>query len=447
MKKIITYGTFDLLHYGHINLLQRAKALGDYLIVGVTSEDYDIFRGKFNVREPLMKRIENIINTGYADEVIIEEYEGQKIDDIQRLKVDTFVIGSDWVEQFDYLREFCNVEYLDRTKGISSTYLRSSKIEFTKFGIVGTGRIATRFVEECRYVSGINIASVFNIRKESAISFSDKMEVPFPCDNFDEFLENIDVIYIASPHGTHYNYTLKALQRGKHVLCEKPMTLTKNQIVELYDLARTKNIVLMEALKTAYCPGFKRLVSIAKSGKIGEIVAVDATFTKLVSKHSRERNPEMDGGSLFELGSYPLLAIFKILGTDYSDVGWISKFDSQIDLFTNVNVDYPQAIGSAFIGLGVKKEGDMVISGTRGYIYVPAPWWKTEYFEIRYENPQEVEKFFYKFLGDGLRYEIVEFLEAISGNNIEVQEMSSISIKIAEVMDKFKQANKKSYSP
>lgn len=95
MIKVITYGTFDLLHYGHINLLKRARKLGDYLIVGVTSENYDKYRGKLNVSQSLAERIRNVMDTGLADEIVVEEYEGQKIDDITRLKVDIFVVGSD----------------------------------------------------------------------------------------------------------------------------------------------------------------------------------------------------------------------------------------------------------------------------------------------------------------------------------------------------------------
>ena len=116
MKKVITYGTFDLLHHGHINLLKRAKELGDYLIVGVTGEAYDKRRGKLNVQRSTIERIEDVRSTGLADEIIIEEYEGQKIDDIQKYGIDIFAIGSDWKEKFDYLNEFCQVVYLERTK-------------------------------------------------------------------------------------------------------------------------------------------------------------------------------------------------------------------------------------------------------------------------------------------------------------------------------------------
>ena len=107
MIKVITYGTYDLLHYGHIRLLERAKALGDYLIVGVTADDFDITRGKINVQQTLIERIEAVRSTGLADEIVVEEYEGQKIDDIQRLHIDIFTVGSDWIGKFDYLNEFC----------------------------------------------------------------------------------------------------------------------------------------------------------------------------------------------------------------------------------------------------------------------------------------------------------------------------------------------------
>lgn len=136
MKKVITYGTFDMLHYGHIRLLERAKALGDYLIVGVTSDNFDKCRGKINLQQSLMERIEAVKKTGIPNEVIVEEYQGQKIDDIRNYGVDIFAIGSDWVGYFDYLNEYCKVVYLERTEGISSTMLRNKK-RALRSGLVG----------------------------------------------------------------------------------------------------------------------------------------------------------------------------------------------------------------------------------------------------------------------------------------------------------------------
>ncbi|MCM1184775.1 MAG: adenylyltransferase/cytidyltransferase family protein, partial [Roseburia sp.] len=148
MIKVITYGTFDLFHEGHYRLLQRAKALGDYLIVGVTTEAYDMERGKLNVVDSLPVRIENVKKTGFADEVIVEETPGQKVNDVQKYHVDIFTVGSDWVGTFDYMKDYCRVVYLDRTKNISSTMLREQNRQIRKIGIIGSGRIANRFVPE-----------------------------------------------------------------------------------------------------------------------------------------------------------------------------------------------------------------------------------------------------------------------------------------------------------
>ena len=136
MTKVITYGTYDLFHYGHQRLLERAKEQGDYLIVGVTADGFDRARGKINVQQSLLDRIESVRATGLADEIIVEEYEGQKIDDIKRLDVDIFTVGSDWKGHFDYLNEFCKVVYLDRTEGVSSTDIRSEKREI-RIGLIG----------------------------------------------------------------------------------------------------------------------------------------------------------------------------------------------------------------------------------------------------------------------------------------------------------------------
>ena len=329
--KVITYGTFDLLHQGHINLLRNAKALGDYLIVGVTSENYDRYRGKLNVRQTVLERIENVRSTGLADEIVVEEYEGQKIDDIIRLGVDIFAIGSDWVGQFDYLKEYCRVVYLERTKGISSTKLRDLLHPMIHFGVVGCGRIADRFVAEMKFVSGADIESVFNIHEDSARKFCEQHELANYSSNYEKFLEKVNAVYIASPHGTHVEYARRALLAGKHVLCEKPLALKWKEAEELFALAQRKGLILIEAIKTAYCPGFQRLVSCAKSGKIGRIISVDATFTKLVPAYMREMQNDGIGGSVTELATYPLLAIFKLL------VNFVINFSyyKYVFLFTN----------------------------------------------------------------------------------------------------------------
>ena len=296
MKKVITYGSFDLFHEGHYRLLQRAKALGDYLIVGVTTEQYDESRGKLNVVDSLMERIEHVKQTGFADQIIIEDHVGQKIEDIQKYNVDIFTVGSDWAGKFEYIRDYCEVVYLERTKGISSTMLRGQNFGIVRLGIIGSGRIAKRFVPEVKYVSGVNTEVVYNPNIESAKRLAEINELDRYTDDRNVLYENVDAVYIASPHNTHYEYIKDALEHGKHVLCEKPMVLKKDEAVELFELAEKNGLVLMEALKTAYAPGFIKLVSNAQSGAIGKICDVEACFTKLVPhSDAREFRKEENG--------------------------------------------------------------------------------------------------------------------------------------------------------
>lgn len=125
MKRILTYGTFDLLHYGHIRLLQRAKALGDYLIVAVSTDEFNALKGKksYHNYETRKKMLEAI---RYVDLVIPEDNWEQKIDDVKTYHVDVVVMGSDWAgsDRFEYLNDYCEVVYLDRTEGISTTKIK-----------------------------------------------------------------------------------------------------------------------------------------------------------------------------------------------------------------------------------------------------------------------------------------------------------------------------------
>ena len=447
MKKVITYGTFDLFHEGHYRLLKRAKELGDYLIVGVTSEEFDRSRGKLNVVDSLVKRIENVKKSGFADEIIVEEVQGQKFRDIKKYDIDIFTVGSDWTGKFDYLKEFCEVVYLERTKDISSTKIRNSSHPVLRMGIIGTGRIASRFIPESHLVSGISVTSVYNPRKESADKFAEKFDLDSHSgEDLDNFLSGVDCVYIATPHQFHYDYAMKAMKAGKHVLCEKPITLTRKETEELYDYAEENGIVIMEGIKTAFCPGFNKLVSIACSGKIGNVRNIEACFTKLENPRSRELTDAEYGGSFTELASYTLLPIIKLFGVNYSEVRFDSiKDENGIDLFTKAYLRYPNGMATATCGLGVKSEGQLIISGTNGYILAESPWWKTSYFEVRYEDPNNIEKYSETFLKYGLRYELSDFVSVINGNKKNDFKLAKKeSVAIAGIIEKFLEYRKKS---
>lgn len=439
MKKVITYGTFDLFHQGHYNLLKRAKELGDYLIVGVTTEHFDEARGKVNVIDSIMDRIENVKKTGFADMIIVEDHEGQKIEDIQKYGVDIFTLGSDWVGTYDYLKSFCQVVYLDRTPSISSTILRKDRFKIVRTGIVGTGRIVPRFMSETKFVSGISVECAYNPVANNVEAFAKKHDITVFTNSYEEFLSNVDAVYIASPNETHYEYAKKALEAGKHVLSEKPLAFTKAESQELYGIAQENNVVLMEAIKAAYCPGFQQLINAAKSGKIGDIIDVEANFTRLASLGSRERTDARYGGAFLEFGPSTLLPVIKLMGGDYKELHIDTLTDDNgVDIYTKVNIKYDNGFATMRTGVGVKTEGQLVVSGTKGYIIAPSPWWLMKQFDIRYEDSSKVEHYEPTFQGDGLRYEIGEFVSKINGIGANDYKLTAQeSIAMAGIVEKF----------
>lgn len=442
MIKVITYGTYDLLHYGHIRLLERAKSLGDYLIVGVTADDFDKTRGKINVKQSLMERIEAVRATGLADKIIIEEYEGQKIDDILRYDVDIFTVGSDWEGQFDYLKKYCKVIYLSRTEGISSSELRSTERK-AKLGLVGSSPILNKIATEASFVNGMIIKSIYTSDDSTLSDYLKQLK--FCGDKYSEFLDLCDAIYILSHPSKHYEQIQEALNQGKHVICESPIALKAEQSKTLFALAKKNKCVLFDAIKTAYSTAYNRLLLLVKSGKIGKIMSVDATCTSLREK--LEKNKIYDDNvwnSICAWGPTALLPIFQLLGTGYKSKKIITNLvnkEKMMDAFTKIDFIYDSAVASIKVGKGVKSEGNLIISGTEGYIYVPAPWWKTDYFEMRYENQTNNRRYFYQLEGEGIRYELVAFSKAIENKRAFSYIDEKISITISSLIEDFYNKN------
>lgn len=313
-----------------------------------------------------------------------------------------------------------------------------------RIGIIGTGRIAARFADTA--LTGIEstyISCVYNPREESALRFIQQHNIQACTADWDEFVDNIDAAYVASPHETHYEYSRKLLLSGKHVLCEKPATLKKEQVRELIDIAQNNQLVYMEALKTAYCPGYKALIQIAESGRIGRIVEVEAAFSRLTPLNTREYKDDDCNGSFLEFGSYTLLPVLTLLGCEYDDITFRTvRAQNGVDAYTKAFIEYKdEYIDKTAIvktGLGAKTEGQLVVTGTNGYILAKSPWWLTKEFEVRYENPGKIERYRFGYEGTGLCYEVREFVHRIKNNdkkNVDISD--NISIAMAGVMERF----------
>lgn len=307
-----------------------------------------------------------------------------------------------------------------------STYLR--------IGVIGTGSIAKRFAQEMAYVDKVYLAAAYNPDEDELKKYCDEFGIANESQTLEDMFRVVDAIYIASPYYTHYEYALKALEADRHVLCETPLTLSHKEAMELYSIAEKRGLILIPALKTAYSQSFVNVINEALSGAIGEIVDVSATVTTLLPQSV---TVGFNNERLQDNAYYGLLAVFKLLGTEYKRVSTFTRTDDAKDLYIDATLEYEDAVAHVRAGTGVKSESSLVISGSKGYIYVPAPWWKPDYFEIRYENPYDNKKLYFPFESSGLRYEIKAFLDSIGMKDIKPAITKQEILRIIQLVNKY----------
>lgn len=254
---------------------------------------------------------------------------------------------------------------------------------------------------------------------------------------YKKLLKNVDSVYINIDVEKHYDIIYNALKSNKHVLCESPICDDLNKTKELLEMAKNNNLILMEAIRTAYSTAYSRLLLLIKAGKIGKVLSIDVTCTDM----SNSKNSDYKLKSFETWGPNALLPIFQILGTQYKDYKIISHFrdeEKKQDDFTKIDFIYKNATASLKVAEGAKSEGELIITGTDGYIFVPAPWWKTDYFEIRYENIKNNKRFFYQLDGEGIRYELVSFAKSVQQKKKTDDIEENISLAISKMMMNFK---------
>ena len=301
-----------------------------------------------------------------------------------------------------------------------------------RIGIIGTGRIATRFMSECDEVDNVRVVAIYSHHIESVRFFVEQNKYSddlLQTEDLEELFSTVDAVYIATPHEYHFAYAKQALEAGKHVLCEKPLALKGEEALELFELARDRRLICMEAIKTAYCPGFAEVLRLIEEGAIGKPYDIEATFTKIGGASGREMWGDY-AGSFLELGSYVLLPVAKIHGID-SKQSYVWSVDSVTgcDSYSKVTITYEDASATVKTGLGVKSEGELIVAGDSGYIRVPSPWWLTKRIEVHHENPNKVEIYESEFVGAGLRYEIREFINKIDCVSIGETGVLAVGVK------------------
>ena len=254
-------------------------------------------------------------------------------------------------------------------------------------------------------------------------------------------LDNVDAVYIATHPDNHFKDVKKALLARKHVICESPIALKLTELEELMDISQKNNLVLADAIKTAYSTAYLRMLVVAKSGRIGNIVSVDAVCTSLQDGAGEDgADLSKKQNSICAWGPTAMLPIFQLLGTNYKSKTITTKIiDKELnyDGFTKIDFIFDNSVASAKFAKAAKAEGELVITGTKGYIYVPAPWWKTDYFEVRFENARDNKRYFYQLDGEGIRYEIVAFAKAVENGIRNVSIGDAITRAVTGIIESF----------
>ena len=411
MKRIITYGTFDLFHEGHYNMLKRAKAEGDYLIVGVTGDRYDVGRGKLSVKDSLATRIENVKKTGFADMIITEEYLGQKISDIIKYDIDTFVIGDDWRGKFDHLNNYCTVKYISRTEGISSTKIREEEFKINRIGIITDKMSDNQIVKESGLIAGVSVGKVYAEDGILAGKFNNNYQLQGVAGNLRELFEDSDVIYIRVDIKDRYRFAKEALQAGKHVICDFPFSLDSGEQKELWNIAREKERILLDNIKAPYSQTFIQMMWAVQGGLIGDVIDFNCSVSK----------KDLDIPYLFyELAAMAVAPMLKILGHDYTSMDSRLIHEGDAIEFATMYFEYPTGRAKINVGNTIRVENQIEIIGTKGTVRIGDNWWKADYFEMdKTDGTNEV--FNINFNSNGFRFLLANLVDMISQGIIETK--------------------------
>lgn len=429
-KVVITYGTFDLFHKGHYNILKRAREYGDYLIVAVTGESYDIGRGKLSVHDSIAERINNVMKTGLVDEIIIEEYLGQKIRDIIKYNVDVFVIGDDWRGKFDHIAEYCELVYLPRTKDISSTQLRQEQDTRYDIGMITDRLDDNQLTAEASMVSGFSLASVFAEDTALGAKVCERFGIPKAAGSVRELVEESDIVFVQTDIPDRYGYIKAALEGGKHVISDIPFSLDPEKHRELMRLAEEKDLILISNMKFFCTQVFAQLLWHIQGGLIGDIIKMDCSISK----------KDMSIDYMFhELAAMAISPIVKFMGDGYNDFKRdIVRQNDQVE-FAALMLNYPK--GQAIINIGnrIRVENKIEIIGTLGTIKIDGDWWRGNNFTFTGIDGSEPKQYSVNYSGNGFRLLIRDILGMIRNGDSKYRLFTNEELlTVTEILEKIK---------
>lgn len=310
-----------------------------------------------------------------------------------------------------------------------------------KWGIIGLGNIANQFADDLLLLEEAEIVAVASRNKDKAAEFAKKYNCHKGYDSYEALFAdtNVDIVYIATPHDSHAELSIKAMQSGKHVLCEKPMSLSYPDAIRMIETSIKHNTFFMEAFWTRFLPSVKEVLEKVNKGIIGDIKDVKADFAFYADEKQGGRlfNKNQGGGALFDIGVYPLFLSYIMLGIPKEIIAKSIYNANGIDLQTAMVLQYESA--QAILHASIVSESDMkaTLSGTEGTIVLNAPWFVADGYSLFKDNQETV--FSLPNLGKGYTYEAMECHKCIRNNQIESQLWShQNSLDLSRIVEEIK---------
>ena len=309
-----------------------------------------------------------------------------------------------------------------------------------RWGILGAGRIADKFCTALAFTQGVEVYAVASRNLAKAKDYAHRFGATVAYDNYEALIvdENIDIVYIATPHAFHYEHTMMCLQNGKAVLCEKPMSLTYAQTKEMIATAKAANLFLMEGLWTACMPFIQKLRSLIKAGTIGtpKYLAADFGFVSAPEPTSRLYDKKLGGGSMMDIGIYPL-SLATLLFGEPADIKCISKLtDSSVDEYMNLVLQYPGGETAHLLSaISFNTPIEATIIGTEGKIHIHNPWFKATDLSLHF-NDGRVEQFAMPHESNGFEHEIKEVVRCLDYDLLESDKWSHrLTLTVSRLME------------
>ena len=312
-----------------------------------------------------------------------------------------------------------------------------------KWGIIGCGNIAHKFASDLSLIEDAELFAVASRSKERAQEFQLKHHANKSYDSYDGLLSDkeIDIVYIATPHISHATWSIKAMEKGKHVLCEKPLALNKKETLAIIETSKKTSRFFMEALWTRFNPSFIAIKKLIDDGTIGDIKYIQADFSFKSDKplDSRVLDLKLGGGAILDIGIYPAFLTYTLLGIPTEIIARsIFHETTKCDMQTSMIFQYPDAQAVLYSSFASKSAMIAKISGTEGQIIIPDPWHVPQGFTL-IKNDQRKE-FDLPTIGKGFSHEILECHQCIKESNIESEIWShQNSLDLITILDKVRE--------